>query len=342
MSVKAIGLFSGGLDSILAVEVLREQDVDIAGVTFETPFFSAERARKIAGAIDLPLRVIDITRPHLSMLQDPPHGYGKNMNPCIDCHALMLETAGKIMTETGADFIFTGEVMGQRPMSQTGKSLRQVAKLSGYGDFVLRPLSALLLPETVPEMEGKVERQKLLDIQGRGRKRQMALADRYGISSYPAPGGGCLLTDPGFSERLRDLMRSCPDPSVRDIELLKLGRHLRISRDVKIAVGRNRDENEAILGITRESDIILSVKNVPGPVVIIPGGAGMEEVERAAAVCAFYSDASRDAHVHVLARGNHAERVVETMPMDAQEVRSMIIEHRPKNKNVGIVNSSKS
>jgi len=340
--VKAIGLFSGGLDSILAVKVLQEQDVDVVGVTFETPFFSSGRARKIAGSIDLPLRVIDITQSHLSMLKAPPHGYGKNMNPCIDCHALMLETAGMIMDDAGADFIFTGEVVGQRPMSQTGRSLRQVAKLSGYDGLVLRPLSALLLPATVPESEGKVDRQRLLDIQGRGRKRQMALADEYGISFYPAPGGGCLLTDPAFSERLRDLLRTCPDPSIRDIELLKLGRHLRISRDVKIAVGRNREENEAILGITHENDIILSVRNVPGPVVIIPGGAGMDEVERAAAVCAFYSDASRDAHVHVLARGNHAERVVETMPMDAEEVRSMIIERRPKNANASAIHLNKS
>ncbi|HET58427.1 MAG TPA: DUF814 domain-containing protein, partial [Deltaproteobacteria bacterium] len=339
---KAIGLFSGGLDSILAVKVLQEQDVDVVGVTFETPFFSSGRARKIAGSIDLPLRVIDITQSHLSMLKAPPHGYGKNMNPCIDCHALMLETAGMIMDDAGADFIFTGEVVGQRPMSQTGRSLRQVAKLSGYDGLVLRPLSALLLPATVPESEGKVDRQRLLDIQGRGRKRQMALADEYGISFYPAPGGGCLLTDPAFSERLRDLLRTCPDPSIRDIELLKLGRHLRISRDVKIAVGRNREENEAILGITHENDIILSVRNVPGPVVIIPGGAGMDEVERAAAVCAFYSDASRDAHVHVLARGNHAERVVETMPMDAEEVRSMIIERRPKNANASAIHLNKS
>ncbi len=340
--MKAIGLFSGGLDSILAVKVLQEQDVDVVGVTFETPFFSSGRARKIAGSIDLPLRVIDITQSHLSMLKAPPHGYGKNMNPCIDCHALMLETAGMIMDDAGADFIFTGEVVGQRPMSQTGGSLRLVAKLSGYDGLVLRPLSALLLPPTGPESEGKVDRQRLLDIQGRGRKRQMALADEYGISFYPAPGGGCLLTDPAFSERLRDLLRACPDPSVRDIELLKLGRHLRISRDVKIAVGRNREENEAILGITHESDIILSVRNVPGPVVIIPGGAGMDEVERAAAVCAFYSDASRDAHVQVLARGNHAERVVETTPMDAEEVRSMIIERRLKNGNAGAIHSNKS
>ena len=291
MKPKAISLFSGGLDSILAVKVIQEQDISVQGVTFETPFFNARKARETAGHIQLPLLVIDITDSHLAMLKAPRYGYGKNMNPCIDCHTLMLHTAGKIMGETGADFLFTGEVLGQRPMSQTKQSLHIVAKNSGYADYIIRPLSARLLDETRPEQEGKVNRQHLLAIQGRGRKVQMEMAKSYGVHYYPPPAGGCLLTDPMFSRRLKDLFSHDPEHETRDIELLKYGRHFRSGESDKIIVGRNQSDNNALQELTGNGDTVLCMAQIPGPLVLIPGGGSEEGIEKAARLCVLYSDA---------------------------------------------------
>jgi tRNA-specific 2-thiouridylase len=257
LKVKAIALFSGGLDSILAAKVMQELGIKVEGITFETPFFSAKKAETAAKVIDLSLTVINITDAHLHMLQAPRYGYGKNMNPCIDCHTLMLKTAGASMEATGADFVFTGEVLGQRPMSQTKQSLHVVAKNSGYGDAILRPLSAQLLPETRPEREGKVDRTKLLAIQGRGRKTQIEMARNYGIVDYAPPAGGCLLTDVNFSKRLRDLFDRQPGHTIRDIELLKHGRHFRIHGNGKVIIGRNQADNQAIDELIRDGDTVL-------------------------------------------------------------------------------------
>ncbi|MBA4423211.1 MAG: tRNA 4-thiouridine(8) synthase ThiI [Syntrophus sp. (in: bacteria)] len=297
MKVKGIALFSGGLDSSLAFKVIEEQGVEVFGITFETPFFGAGRARAAAGRIGLPLTVLNITEEHLQMLYAPRYGYGKNMNPCIDCHTLMLKIAGRRMEEEGADFVFTGEVLGQRPMSQGKQSLSVVAKNAGYPDRILRPLSARLLPETAPEREGKVDRARLLDIQGRSRKRQMEMAVHYGITSYPAPAGGCLLTDPIFTKRLRDLFDRHPDHSVRDIELLKAGRHFRLNEATKAVVGRNAMDNDTIERLTVQSDALIHIAQVPGPTVLVPGGGDEETRFLAARLCARYSDAPRDREV---------------------------------------------
>ncbi|MHB9096993.1 MAG: tRNA 4-thiouridine(8) synthase ThiI [Syntrophales bacterium] len=297
MNVKGIGLFSGGLDSILAFKVLQEQGIDCRGVTFETPFFSAATARATARRIGLSLIVLDITEEHLRMLHAPRYGYGKNMNPCIDCHTLMIRLAGRRMEEEGADFLFTGEVLGQRPMSQGKQSLMVVAKNAGYTERLLRPLSAKLLPETETEQAGKVDRSRLLDIQGRGRKRQMEMAVHYGIASYPPPAGGCLLTDPVFTRRLRDLFESHPDHRIRDIELLKVGRHFRLSETTKAVVGRNATDNDAIERLSRPGDALIRIAEVPGPTVLVPGGGDEETRLMAARLCARYSDALRDRKV---------------------------------------------
>lgn len=291
MKTKAISLFSGGLDSILAVKVIQDQDISVQGVTFETPFFNARKAQETAGQIQLPLLVVDITNSHLDMLKAPRYGYGKNMNPCIDCHTLMLHTAGKIMEETGADFLFTGEVLGQRPMSQTRQSLYIVAKNSGYADYIIRPLSARLLAESRPEQEGKVNRQLLLAIQGRGRKMQMGMAESYGVHYYPPPAGGCLLTDPMFSKRLKDLFSRKPEHDQRDIELLKYGRHFRSDGSLRIIVGRNQKDNEALQRLIRDGDTVICMDQLPGPLVVIPGGGNEETVINAARLCVLYSDA---------------------------------------------------
>ena len=299
MTVKGIGLFSGGLDSILAFKTIQEQGIEVRGVTFETPFFSAARARETARRIGLTLAVLDITEEHLRMLHAPRYGYGKNMNPCIDCHTLMIRIAGQRMEEEGADFLFTGEVLGQRPMSQGRQSLAVVAKNAGYPERLLRPLSAKLLPETEPERVGKVDRDRLLDIQGRGRKRQMEMAAHYGISSYPPPAGGCLLTDPLFARRLRDLFERHPDYRIRDIELLKVGRHFRLNEGSKAVVGRNAGDNEVIERLSMPGDAIIRSAEFPGPTVLVPGGGDEETRLLAARLCARYSDAPRDREVLV-------------------------------------------
>jgi len=296
---RGIALFSGGLDSILAFKVIQEQDIEVLGITFETPFFSAAKAKTTAKKIGLPLTVLNITEEHLQMLRAPRYGYGRNMNPCIDCHTLMIRLAGRRMEEEGADFVMTGEVLGQRPMSQGKQSLTVVAKNAGYPDRLLRPLCAKLLPETKPEREGKVDRNRLLDIQGRGRKRQMELAVRYGIVSYPAPAGGCLLTDPLFSRRLRNLFDHHSRQAIRDIELLKVGRHFRLGESTKAVVGRNASDNETIERLSEPGDALIRILEFPGPTVLVPGGSDEEARRLAARICARYSDAPKDRPITV-------------------------------------------
>jgi tRNA U34 2-thiouridine synthase MnmA/TrmU len=312
--VKAIALFSGGLDSILAFKVIEEQGIEVQGVTFSTPFFGPQKALATARRIGLPLAVLDITDEHLQMLHSPRYGYGKNMNPCIDCHTLMLKVAGRRMEESGADFVFTGEVLGQRPMSQGKQSLWVVAKNAGYPDRILRPLSAALLPETEPERTGKVDRGRLCDIEGRGRKRQMEMAVRYGIDSYPAPAGGCLLTDPIFARRLRDLFERNPGHKMRDIELLKVGRHFRLGQTTRAVVGRNAMDNGTIEKLVEPGDALIRTDRFPGPTVLVPGGGDDDAILLAAGICARYSDAPRDreAAVNCLRNG-----VTTTLPVAA-------------------------
>ena len=325
MKIRAITLFSGGLDSILAVKLIGEQGIDIEGITFETPFFNASRARISANKIGLPLEIVDITRPHLAILKAPRYGYGKNMNPCIDCHTLMLNLAGKRMEERGADLIVTGEVLGQRPMSQTRQSLHVVAKNSGYADFILRPLSALLLPETRPEQEKKVDRSKLLSIQGRGRKTQFQLARHYGVEEYPPPAGGCLLTDPNFSRRLRDLFDHCPDPGLRDIELLKFGRHFRIHADVKLIVGRNQADNAAIQDLIREGDAVLHMADSRGPTVLVPPGWDETTLSEAAGFCCLYANRPDDRPCKVVCRTGGTARTFSVPAARREDAERMLL-----------------
>ncbi len=320
---KAIALFSGGLDSMLAVKVIAGQGIKVEGVTFETPFFGAERAKAAAEQIGLELAIVDFTEEHLRMLENPQYGYGRNMNPCIDCHALMLNFAGKRMEATCAQFIFTGEVLGQRPMSQNKQSLQIVAQKSGYTGFILRPLSAKLLSETKPEMEGIVDRGRLLDIQGRGRKKQMELAKEFGIDSYPTPAGGCLLTDPVFSKRLRDLF-SQGDYVLRDIHLLKYGRHIRVGSR-KIIIGRNKSENKKLADLCGPEDIVINVQDHPGPVVVIPYGAGEETMRLGAAACARYSDAPQDKPAAVKCAKGGRTFLIEIMPALKEEIEKLLL-----------------
>lgn len=300
--------------------VLREQGVSVHWITFETPFFTSKNARKASEMTGIPLMVEKITSTYMKMLVAPPCGYGQHMNPCLDCHTLMFRLAGEKMTSEGFHFLFSGEVLGQRPMSQTRSSLRYVEKHSGHEGYILRPLTARRLPETIPETKGWVDRERLLDITGRSRKRQIRLAEKFGIREYPAPAGGCLLTDKGYSARLRDLFDHQKTYSENDLHMLKHGRHFRLPNGVKIVVGRTQVDNRNILRWEdRGKDTCIHLKNHPGPTVIIPGGADHETVARAAALCAGYGKTPENQKVTVKIRtpSGQMEREVEALSPEA-------------------------
>jgi tRNA-specific 2-thiouridylase len=323
---RGLGLCSGGLDSMLAGLVLREQGVEVEWITFETPFFTAAKARKASRLTGIPLSVQSIFPEYLQMLRNPRAGYGKGMNPCMDCHALMFRLAGELMRERSFDFLFSGEVLGQRPMSQTRPSLHYVEKHSGMAGRILRPLSARLLPETIPEQEGQVDRERLLDFRGRGRKDQIALARRFGLTDYPAPAGGCLLTDKGFSARLRDLFDHQPAFTEEDVHLLKHGRHLRLNPRAKLIVGRTEHDNESILRHRSAGrDIVLDVRDFPSPVGVLQGTIGEEDVAHAAAVCVGYSKAPRGTPVDVVVTSPSGERIVRATALPPEEARPLMV-----------------
>lgn len=297
--IRALGLLSGGLDSMLAATVLRAQGLDVTVIFFITPFFGPDRARESAAHLQLPLILADITDKFFPLIYAPPHGFGRGHNPCIDCHLLMIREAAARLAPEGFDFLFTGEVLGQRPMSQNRGSLNLIARDSGVPELLLRPLSARLLTPTRPEILGWVDREKLLDLSGRGRKRQMALAAEYGITNYPAPAGGCLLTDPNYAARLKETLRHQPEVSRRDLELLKWGRHFRLPGGMKVVVGRTQRDNEAMETLILPGDRVLKVVDCPGPLVLMTGNPQAGDLEVAAGLAAAYSDAHTDTPVAV-------------------------------------------
>jgi len=294
--VKALVLFSGGLDSILAAEVLKRQGIKVIGVAFKSYFFDSEQAEKSAEESGIDLKTMDFSKEHFKIVKEPKHGYGKNMNPCIDCHTLMLKKAKKMMKEENFDFVATGEVLGERPMSQNKGSLKLVEKESSLSGYLLRPLSAKLLEETIPEQKGWVDREELLDISGRSRKKQMKLAEEFGIEKYPTPAGGCLLTEPAFGKRLRELFKLKPEPKESDVNLLKYGRHF-LEDGIKIIVGREEEENKKIERLKREDDVIIKMKNYPGPTTLIRSynkDIPEEILKKAKELTKYYSTKSRN------------------------------------------------
>ncbi|OFW60976.1 MAG: hypothetical protein A2W01_12060 [Candidatus Solincola sediminis] len=268
MERRALVLLSGGLDSILATALLKRLNFEVIGISFITPFFGSAKAEKAANTLGIELIVEDIGEPHLKMLKNPRYGYGKNMNPCIDCHALMISQAALKLEEVNGDFIATGEVLGERPKSQNRQALEIVASLSGADDLLLRPLSGRLLPPTRPEMLGLVRREELLDMRGRSRRRQIQLAEEWGISDYESPAGGCLLTDANISLRLKQLMQVDPDFDIRDARLATVGRQLWTGKTL-IVLGRNHDDNERLQYISLPSDLLMREDDVPGPLALL-------------------------------------------------------------------------
>jgi tRNA U34 2-thiouridine synthase MnmA/TrmU len=295
---KAIALLSGGLDSTLAVRTVLEQGIEVEALNFITVFCrctakgsSCLSSQRAAQKLGIGLEVFNISEEFLEVVKHPKYGYGKNVNPCLDCRILMFKKGHEHMNRNGASFIVTGEVLGERPMSQRREAMHIIERESGLQGLVLRPLSAKLLPLTVPEKKGWINRESLLAISGRSRKPQIKLASDFGINDYPCPAGGCLLTDPGFALRMRDLLKNKPDFSLNDVHLLKLGRHFRLTPMAKVVVGRNEDENRKIMSFTMEGDTILRVKDFPGPVALARGDISRQETLRSAIITAKYSKA---------------------------------------------------
>ena len=298
---KAVLLLSGGLDSILAVRVMLDQGIPVTGIRFLTHFgcdpvtsgscgHDVEPLVKKWGSMGFTVRMSHLGQDYIEMVKNPANGHGRNMNPCVDCRMMMLSWARETLEQEEAGFLVTGEVLNQRPMSQTLDRFRQIDRQLGLEGLVLRPLSALKLEPTLPEIEGVVDRSRLLDISGRGRHRQYALAKHYGITDIPQPSGGCLLTDPGYSARLRDLWGNDPEAGARDINLLRVGRHFRPNGDCKIIVGRNEGENKMIEAFVEPGDALLRLKDYEGPMTLVRGRFTSAEVDLAASLTVRYGD----------------------------------------------------
>jgi len=301
---KALALMSGGLDSILAAKIIADQGIEVTGLCFKSAFFGSKNAERMAAQIGMPLMIVDFTDEHLEMTKQPKHGYGKNMNPCIDCHAMMLNYAGKIMEEQGYDFLITGEVLNQRPMSQNYKALQTVKEESGYENKILRPLSALNLQPTEMELSGMVDRNRLLGFNGKTRKPQMALAEKLGIVEYPSPAGGCSLTEPNFAGRLKDLYEHDKENTDRsDIELLRVGRHFRLTDKAKAISTRNEEEYEALRERIKDDMLVFDTAEYSGSTVALKASVGHEpaadEIQFAASIAARYSKAREEEEVLV-------------------------------------------
>jgi len=291
-------LFSGGLDSILACKVLQEQGIKVTAIKCITPFFSYElkddeRAREykevIRNKYGIDVEVVDITPEYLSMITDPPHGYGRYLNPCIDCKILMVKKAMSLMDRYGASFLATGEVLGQRPMSQRRDTLRIIERDSGADGLLLRPLSARFLKPTSAEESGVVDRSMLPEISGRSRKEQIRLAEHYGIKDYPAPAGGCVLADPILSKRFKRIFYTWPDFGPEDCVLGQVGRHFMLPGGSWLVVGRNRAENQALATLIGENDYVLKVLDCPGPLCIARRVKDKSDLVVAASICARYA-----------------------------------------------------
>ena len=295
---KAVALLSGGLDSMLAVRLMLEQGVEVHALNFLTVFCNCtskgcrHQATKVAEEFNVPIKVMNITKEYMEVVKNPRHPRGRNMNPCIDCRIFTFKKAKEFMNEIGASFIITGEVVGQRPMSQRKQAIMTIEKESGLSGLIVRPLSAKFFEPTLPEKTGIIDRNRLLDIDGRRRTRQMALAKDFGINDYPCPAGGCLLTDKSFSDRLKDLLKYIPDYDISDLHLLKIGRHFRISDKAKLFIGRDEQENERLLSFSKEGDYVFDILDIPSAVGLARGKVVDKDIETMASILARYSDSN--------------------------------------------------
>jgi len=332
--VCALGLISGGLDSTLAARVLMEQGIEVHGLNFATGFCSNDQRRAVgrpgealhrlrnealrAGAdLEIEVDIIPVEKEYFGIVTHPKFGHGSHMNPCIDCRIFMLKKARAEMDRLGARFIFTGEVLGQRPMSQHLAALQTIEREAGLEGLLLRPLSARHLPETIPEKVGWVDRARLLAISGRSRRGQLALSETFGLQEFPQPSGGCCsLTDETFSRRLRDVLaHQVPfEPGSEDSVLLKVGRHFRVSHRVKIVVGRDEAENH-FLARHRSGRWWFEVPQSGSPLVVAQGEPDGELRRLIAGIAARYSSRREEPEVVVVATRDDAQEEIRVAPI---------------------------
>jgi tRNA U34 2-thiouridine synthase MnmA/TrmU len=331
----AVALFSGGLDSALAILLILRQNIEVTALTFMTHFGCDLGDRSSCGSNPYPaaekfgfnVKLMHLGQKFVNIVENPKFGRGSEMNICVDCRILMLSEAKALMEMTNADFIITGEVLGQRPFSQVKDKIHLVEREAGLRGKLLRPLSAKLLPPTEPELSGLVDREQLEQISGRSRKRQIELAAEFGLEDYPSPAGGCLLTDHGYSNRLRDLMAHTGHISFDDLNLLKVGRHFRLDNSTKVIVGRNQDENKQLLSLRRAHHVVVEVTDVGSPVTLLIGDLSEKNLRAAAALTARYTTA-RDQR-SVKARFTRADEVspaeVEVTPATDAEIQPLAV-----------------
>jgi tRNA U34 2-thiouridine synthase MnmA/TrmU len=314
---RAVALFSGGLDSQLAVKLMLDQGVEVEALTSASVFHhhTAEEGDRhpavvAAGRLGVPITLLDTDREMLRLVRQPHFGRGKRMNPCIDCRIFLLRKAAEQLRQVEADFLVTGEVVGQRPMSQRREALARIEREAGVEGLVLRPLCARLLPLSVPEQKGWVDRGKLKAIRGRSRKEQIALAEDLGITEYPSPAGGCLLTDPGFAERLRELLEH-GEPALHDVRLLRLGRHFRLGPKTKVVMGRFEEENHQLERLARGRDVLLDAADFTGPTALLRGRITHHHVAAAAGLTLRYGKCRDEAKGRVILRKAKTEKQTE-------------------------------
>lgn len=292
MNRKAVVLLSGGLDSTLAVKILQEQGIEIEAINFQTMFGCCkDDARQVAHELGVPFTMLPVGMDYIDLIKNPKHGVGKGINPCVDCRTYMFDIAAKHMKAAGASFLASGEVVGQRPMSQRSECFDLIEKDSGLEGLILRPLSAKLLEPTIPEKEGVIDREKLYDIQGRSRSRLLELARRYGIENPPSPSTGCALTEPEFAKKVRDIFKFVKEKDYErwQFEILKTGRHFRLDSETKLILGRDASENEYLKYLHPKNTTLLSPLNFNGPNALLEGPGGRERLDRAAALIGHYT-----------------------------------------------------
>ncbi len=299
--MKAVSLLSGGLDSQLAVRVIQEQGIEVVGLNFTSPFFGGgDELKKVGQRLGIEVLFPEVGDAYLELLRNPAHGFGRNCNPCIDCHAFMMRRAGEMMANLGASFIITGEVLGQRPMSQNRNALKAVEKTAGLEGYILRPLCAKLLEETIPEQKGWVDREKLLNFHGRGRNPQMELAAKLGVTDYPTPAGGCLLTQEATARRIKRYFSFRPELNALDeLMVLKVGRHFYLDDNTLLVVGRNQSDNRILAGIGRPGDRYIRIDHHPGPLALLrtSEAAPAALLEQGARITARYGDGKNEPQV---------------------------------------------
>ena len=332
--MKAIALVSGGLDSILAARVIKEQGIEVMPLHFKIPFCPREKEKSpekksvsdlTADILGQKLRIIDISKDFLKLLESPMHGFGSHMNPCVDCKILMLGKAKDLMKGWDSSFIITGEVLGQRPMSQHKQALQIIEKKSGLEGLVLRPLSAKLLSETIPEKQAQVDRNKLLRFSGRSRKPQMALAKILNIKEYNQPAGGCLLTDPQFAKRLKDLIMH-KELNLDNVELLKIGRHFRISAHAKLIVGRNEKENEQLINLAKDKDyLFMPTDEIAGPTSLGRGIFNDVLVRASCSIACRYCDLNGRTEVDLIYCYRNKKEILRISPLTEDSLKSLRI-----------------